>query len=188
MRPVRFYHSCRLLMCRTSRKRAEYLKRHNILGGMGENCYWGPWLIPLYPELIILHDNVHVHKTAKIVTHDLLNRFLTTRDPSIDYGHPEMVGCVELMDNVYISMNVTIMPNVRVGRDTIVSAGSVVTSDIPSNSIASGNPAAPTGRFDIFSALRRMRKSQTYEFENQKISREIVDKEWERFRRRHDDQ
>ena len=186
MRAKRLYHSFRLLMLRSATSRAEYLKKHHILGGIGENCSWGPWLLPLYPELIVLHNNVHVHKTSRIVTHDFLNRFLSLRDPSVDYGFPEKVGCVELMDNVYISMNVTVMPNVRVGKDCIVSAGSVVTSDIPDNSLASGNPAQVTGRFDLFAALRRMGRSQTTAFTNQEIPMELVQKEWDRFHKRHD--
>ena len=108
------------------------------------------------------------------------------RDPSVDYGHKERVGCVELMDNVYVSMKVTVMPNVRIGKDCIISAGSVVTSDIPENSLAAGNPAVVTGRFDQFAALRRMGKAQTVAFRNQEIPAELVKKEWERFYRRRD--
>ena len=188
MRMKRLYHSVRLLMCRTPKKRADYLKKHHVLGGIGENCKWGPWLVPLYPELIILHDNVHVHKTAHIVTHDLLNRFLATRDPEGDYGFKERLGCVELMDNVYISMNVTVMPNVRIGKDCIISTGSVVTSDIPENSLASGNPAKPYGRFDMFAALRKMGKSQTIAFKNQEIPQDVVEAEWEKFHSRRNQQ
>ena len=186
MRLKRLYHSIRLLLLRRATSRAKYLKDHDILGGIGENCSWGPWLVPLYPELIILHDNVHVHQTARIVTHDFLNRFLSLRDPAGDYGHKEKLGCVELMDNVYISMNVIIMPNVRIGKNCIISSGSVVTSDIPDNSIASGNPAQVKGRFDLFAALRKMGRAQTTAFQNQNIPSELVKKEWEIFHRRHD--
>ena len=90
------------------------------------------------------------------------------------------------MDNVYISMNVTIMPNVRIGRDSIISSGSVVTSDIPDNSLAAGNPAQVTGRFDLFAALRKMSRGQTAEFTNQDIPKELVEAEWTRFRKRHE--
>ena len=185
MKANRLYHSLRLLLLRSATARAAYIKKHNILGGIGEHCSWGPWFIPLYPELIVVHDNVQVHKTAKLVKHDLLNRFLALRDPSIDYGAPEKIGCIELMDNVYISMYVTVMPNVRIGKDCIISAGSVVTSDVPDNSIASGNPAKVTGRFDLFAALRRMGKAQTTYFQNQAIPQEVVQKEWEKFHNRH---
>lgn len=184
MRAERMYHSLRLLICRTPKKRAAYLKKHDILGSIGEDCRWGPWLLPLYPKLIKLHNNVHVHKTAHILTHDMLNRFLKMRDPSADFGHYEKLGCVELMDNVYISMNVTVMPDVRINRDCIISAGSVVTSDIPENSLASGIPAKPTGRFDMFVALRKMSKGQRAKFKNQELDAEIAENEWRRFTER----
>ena len=186
MRSKRLYHSIRLLMLRKPLKRADYIREHHLLGGIGENCKWGPWLLPIYPELIIIHDNVHVHKSARIVTHDLLNRFLKVCKPEEDFGYDERLGCVEIMDNVYISMNVVIMPNVRIGANTIVSAGSVVTSDIPPNSIASGNPAKPTGRFDIFMAMRKMARKQDEPVKNQDISDKIVEREWNIFRQRHD--
>lgn len=185
MRAERMYHSARLLMCRTARKRAEYLKKHELLGGIGENCKWGPWMLPLYSKMIRLHDNVVVHKTAKLVPHDMLNSFLSACDPKADFGHRERLGCIELMDNVYIAMNVTVMPNVRINKNCIISAGSVVASDIPENSIASGVPAKPTGRFDMFVALRKMTRGQAVKFKNQELPDEIAAAEWERFEKKH---
>ena len=186
MRFNRMYHSVRLLLLRRPAKRAQYLKKKQLLGSIGDDCRWGPWLLPLYPELIRLGNNVHVHKTAKIVTHDFLNRYLKTRNPDSDFGHPEKLGCVELMDNVYISMNVTVMPDVRINKDCIISAGSVVTSDIPENSLASGNPAKPVGRFDMFMALRKMSRGQSIKVKNQEIEDAVVKEMWERFHRKHD--
>lgn len=186
MRKERMYHSIRLLLLRSPAKKAAYLKKHDILGAIGENCKWGPWLLPIYPKLIRLGNNVHVHKTAKIGTHDMLNRFLKTRNPEYDFGHTEKLGCVELMDNVYISMNVIVMPDVRINKDCIISAGSVVTSDIPENSVASGIPAKPTGRFDMFLALRKMSKGQRVVFKNQELDDKLALEEWDRFTKRRD--
>jgi acetyltransferase-like isoleucine patch superfamily enzyme len=185
MRIERLYHSVRLLLCRTADKRAAYLKKHDILGAIGENCRWGPWLLPLYPKLIKLHNNVIVHKTAHIVPHDVINRFLKTAYPDYDFGHWEKVGCIEIMDNVYISAYCTIMSNVRINQNCIISSGSVVTSDIPENSLASGNPAKPTGRFDMFVALRKMSKGQTVKFKNQELSDEMAEAEWTKFYNKH---
>lgn len=186
MKLDRFYHSVRLLLCKTPRKRAKYLKDHDLLGAIGNDCMWGPWLLPLYPKMIRLHNNVHVHKTARLVPHDMLNRFLSSCAPDQDFGCREKVGCIELMDNVYIAMNVIVMPNVRVNKNCIISAGSVVVSDIPENSLASGIPAKPTGRFDMFMALRKMGKNQAVSFKNQELPDELAEAEWDKFLRRHD--
>ena len=43
-------------------------------------------------------------------------------------------------DNVAIGSNATILP-VRIGANSIIGAGAVVTRDVPANSIATGNPA-----------------------------------------------
>ena len=43
-------------------------------------------------------------------------------------------------DNVWITSNVTILPGVCIGSNTVIGAGSVVTNDIPSGVFAAGNP------------------------------------------------
>jgi acetyltransferase-like isoleucine patch superfamily enzyme len=45
-------------------------------------------------------------------------------------------------DNCRIGSNVTILP-VEIGDNVIIGAGSVVTKNIPSNSVVYGNPAKP---------------------------------------------
>ena len=47
---------------------------------------------------------------------------------------------VTIGNRVWICGNVSIVPGVCIGDDTIISAGSVVTHDIPSCVIAAGNP------------------------------------------------
>ena len=185
MKKERFIHSLRLLLTKSIPKRTKYVKEHKILGAMGEDCVWGPWLVPLYPKLIKLHNNVRVHKTAKIVTHDWMNSFLKNSKPDYDFGPVERIGCVELLDNVYIAANVTILPDVQIGPNCIVTAGSVVTGDIPENSIASGNPAKVIGRFDMYLALRRMNKSQAVDFKNQELPDELAKEQWIKFYKKH---
>jgi acetyltransferase-like isoleucine patch superfamily enzyme len=43
--------------------------------------------------------------------------------------------------NVWIGMNTIILKGVNIGKNSIIGAGSVVTSDIPADCIAAGNPA-----------------------------------------------
>lgn len=181
----RLYHSFRMLLCKTPQKRAQYLKKHNILGAIGDNCKYGPWRLPIYPKLIKLHNNVIIHRRAHIIPHDVLNRFLKNAYPDYDFGHFERIGCIELMDNVYISAHATVMLNVRIGKNCIVSVGSVVTSDIPDNSIVSGIPAKPVGNFEMFAALRRMSRGQYPKFRNQHLSDEMAAEVWEKFEKKH---
>ena len=184
MRIKRFYDSIRLLLLRFPRKRTKYLKEHDILGAIGENCIWGPWLVPLYPKLIKLHNNVRIHPTAKVVTHDVINGFFKVMHPDIDFGPRERLGCVELMDNVYVGMNAVIMPDVRINKNCMISAGSVVTNDIPENSVVAGNPAKVIGRFDMYVALRKISKNQYVNFKNQELSDDLAKEQWVKFEKK----
>jgi maltose O-acetyltransferase len=61
-------------------------------------------------------------------THDI-NNFNTV------VAKPVFIG-----NNCWITTNVTILPGVTIGDNCIIGAGSIVTSDIPSNVFAAGNP------------------------------------------------
>ncbi len=43
-------------------------------------------------------------------------------------------------DHVFVGANSVILPSVKIGDNVVIGAGSIVTKDIPSNSIAVGNP------------------------------------------------
>ena len=49
-------------------------------------------------------------------------------------------GPIEIGSNVWIGANCVILPSVKIGSNVVIGAGSIVTKDIPSNSIAVGNP------------------------------------------------
>jgi acetyltransferase-like isoleucine patch superfamily enzyme len=48
---------------------------------------------------------------------------------------------VVIEEDVWIGVRVTICPGVRIGRGSVIGAGSVVTRDIPEYSVAAGVPA-----------------------------------------------
>lgn len=50
-------------------------------------------------------------------------------------------GAIIIGKNVWIGESVSILPNVKIGDNSIIGAGSIVTHDIESNSIYAGNPA-----------------------------------------------
>ncbi len=58
------------------------------------------------------------------------------RNTRNEWAKPVTIG-----DNVWIGGSVTILPGVTIGDNCTIGAGSVVTKDIPANSIAVGNPA-----------------------------------------------
>lgn len=50
---------------------------------------------------------------------------------------------VRIGNKAWIGSNSTILPGVTIGEGAIVGAGSVVTRDVPANTVVAGNPARP---------------------------------------------
>jgi acetyltransferase-like isoleucine patch superfamily enzyme len=48
---------------------------------------------------------------------------------------------VVIEDNVFIGARTVVLKGVRIGRDSVIGAGSVVACDIPEGAVAVGNPA-----------------------------------------------
>ena len=70
-----------------------------------------------------------------------VNLITINHDPDTDnrsatYGRP-----IVIEDKVWIGINSTILPGVRIGYGAIVGAGSVVTKDVPAMTVVAGNPA-----------------------------------------------
>jgi len=55
---------------------------------------------------------------------------------------------IDIGDGSWIGANVVIVPGVKVGKQSIIAAGSVVTKNIPSFSLAAGNPARVLKQYD----------------------------------------
>ena len=53
----------------------------------------------------------------------------------------EDVRPVEIGDNVWIGSGAVIFPGVTIGHNSVISAGSCVTADVPENTVVAGNPA-----------------------------------------------
>jgi len=52
-----------------------------------------------------------------------------------------LCGCVHVGENSWIGANATILPRIKIGKNSVVGAGSVATGDVPDNVIVAGNPA-----------------------------------------------
>ena len=69
--------------------------------------------------------------------HDIYHRILPGKREPVRIGN-----------NVWVGDRVTICKGVTIGDNSVIGAASVVTKDVPPNTIAAGNPARPVGEID----------------------------------------
>jgi len=88
------------------------------------------------PYLIRIGSNCSIAAGVHFITHDGGVWALRNKHPDLDCFAP-----IEIKDNVIIGMNSIIMMGVTIGPNCVIGAGSVVTKDIPPDSVAAGVPA-----------------------------------------------
>lgn len=101
-----------------SKKRVEYLRKNNIFGHIGENVLIMDRKIPLYANLIKIHNNVKIASNVTFITHYVTHSLLNNMQDTKNYK--ELIGCIEIMDNVFIGANSPILSNVLIGNNVIV--------------------------------------------------------------------
>lgn len=99
------------------------------------------------PYLIRLGDHVTITSGVQFVTHDGGVWIFRDQFPDIDVFGPILIG-----NNVFIGINTVILPNVTIGDDCVIGAGSIVTKDISSGSVAAGVPARVLGTVSEYQA------------------------------------
>lgn len=98
---------------------------------IGRNAIVMPNSLMMASGTITIEDNVQVAAYVKLISnnHDPYDRMILTCMP------------VVLKRNCWIGAGAVILPGVTVGENSIVGAGSVVTKDVPDNTVVAGNPA-----------------------------------------------
>jgi maltose O-acetyltransferase len=100
---------------------------------------------------ISIGDDVTLAPRVHVLAHDASTKKL--------FGYTR-IGRVTIGDRVFIGASSIILPGVTIGNDTIIGAGSVVSRNIPSNSVAAGNPAR------VICTLEDFKKRRIEEFEH----------------------
>lgn len=89
------------------------------------------------PHLIHIGDYCKITGGVIILSHDYSRSVLRMKYKEIIAE----AGLTYIGDNVFIGMNAIILRNVKIGNNVIIGAGSIVTQDIPDDSVVAGNPA-----------------------------------------------
>jgi acetyltransferase-like isoleucine patch superfamily enzyme len=106
---------------------------------IGKSCYIGPYvqLDLMYPHLIEIKDNVTIGSNTMIFAH--VN---PTANLILKRGkYPRKTAPIVIKSGAWINPGSIIIAGVTIGENSIVSAGSVVTQDVPDNVVVMGNPA-----------------------------------------------
>ena len=100
----------------------------------GENFYANHGLVVLDAGGVAFGDNVFVAPNCGFHTSGHPIDF-ERRNRGLEYAYPIKVG-----KNVWFGAGVQVMPGATKGSNVVIGAGSVVVKDIPSDSVAVGNP------------------------------------------------
>ena len=111
---------------------------------------------------ITIGDNVLIGPRVVIATpmhpldyHERNTQLVDGKMRSLEYAKPITIG-----NNVWIASNVTICGGVTIGDNVVIGSGSVVTKDIPSDTLAYGVPCKPIRKI---TEKDRMHKEQGYD-------------------------
>lgn len=108
------------------------LKADGLKVGTGFSYGSGCFFDPSFCFLISIGNNVTFSSKVHLLAHDASTK------KSLGYSK---VGKVTIGDGCFIGANVTILPGLTIGDNSIIGAGSVVTKNVPQNEVWGGNPA-----------------------------------------------
>lgn len=126
-------------LCRTAKGYEQWLRENGVV--IGDNLmlfnHRSIRFDTSSPGLIEIGKNVSITADVSILTHDFCASVF--RNKYFDYipGRSK----VKIGNNVYIGQKAIILRGVTIGDNVIIGAGSVVTKDIPLDSVAAGVPA-----------------------------------------------
>lgn len=148
------------LFLRSGQKRAMFYKKIKLFHSIGDCVMIQSWKVPLYSKLISIGNNVRIASNVTFCTHDVAHKMLNYLEKNNQYQ--EMVGCIQIGDNVFIGANSTILYNVKIGSNIIIASGSVVSKDLEDGYVYGGVPVRKIGLFEDFVKKRKIYSNEIH--------------------------
>jgi acetyltransferase-like isoleucine patch superfamily enzyme len=131
-----FDNLIRFICSHNSRLFTAYLRKKGVSIGKGTEFFGRSRVDITRPHLIEIGEHCMFAPNVTLLTHGF-DWIVLTRLYNEILGSS---GKIVIEDNVFIGANTTILKGVTIGKNSIIGSGSIVTKDIPSYSIAVGNP------------------------------------------------
>ena len=106
----------------------------------GSNTYMGDHVYANFNLTIVDDGECHIGSYVMFAPNVVISTTGHPLHPSFRDKGAQFSLPVVIKDHVWIGSNVTIMPGVTIGENSVIGAGSVVTRDIPDNVVACGVP------------------------------------------------
>ncbi len=110
----------------------ENLKRRGFHMGETSSILEPFFLDSQHCFLITIGEGCTLAPNVRLIAHDASSKA---------YVGFTRIGKITIHDNCFIGDSAIVLPNVSIGPNSIVGAGSLVNKDIPENVVAVGNPA-----------------------------------------------
>ena len=99
-----------------------------------------PHIFSSEPYLITIGDNTTISFDTVFITHCGETRVLRNLAKTEKEKQTVIYKRITVGKNCFIGCRCVILPGVNIGDNCIVGAGSIVTKDLPSNTVCCGNP------------------------------------------------
>lgn len=124
------------------------LQKKGLIVGEAFHKMKGCYIDEKYCQFIKMGDNVRFAPCVKILAHD---------DSALLFLGKDRIAEVNIGNNVWLGAHTIVMPGATIGNRVVIGAGSVVYGNIPSNSLAVGNPARVIKSLDEYIAKEKAR-------------------------------
>jgi acetyltransferase-like isoleucine patch superfamily enzyme len=128
-----------------------FQSKNNILLSIGSNVQINDYVHISAGQNVFIGDNVLIASKVFISDHNhgsYSGSGYQDSPDSIPQNRALHFSDVIIEDNVWIGEFVSILPGVRIGRGSIIGTMTVVTKNVPPDSIAVGSPAKVIKKFD----------------------------------------